>query len=215
MKPLRVGLIGYDGVQALDIIGPSDAFTIADIETDNGQRRPCYEVIIVGITNKPFRAESGVSFQPHTTLRNAPTLDTLIIPGGRGARIGQSSSLIAKWILSRAERIRRLASGCAGGHALAPTRLLHGRSGATHARRSLTRCAGQTRLSFAAPLRQAIQTGLRRDAGRVRRKFASGRSAPPIERAHANNRERREFCRVSKRRCFPARVSASVRRKAQ
>src|SRR5882724_13153923 len=58
MKPLRVGLIGYDGVQALDIIGPSDAFTIADIETDNGQRRPCYEVIIIGITNKPFRAES-------------------------------------------------------------------------------------------------------------------------------------------------------------
>ena len=115
MKPLRVGLIGYDGVQALDIIGPSDAFTIADIETDNGQRRPCYEVIIVGITNKPFRAESGVSFQPHTTLRNAPTLDTLIIPGGRGARIGQSSNLIAKWISSRAKRIRRIASVCTRG----------------------------------------------------------------------------------------------------
>src|SRR4029453_7394869 len=79
MKPLRVGLIGYDGVQALDIIGPSDAFTIAEIEGDNGQRRTCYEVIIVGITNKPFRAESGVSFQPHTTLGNAPTLANLII----------------------------------------------------------------------------------------------------------------------------------------
>src|SRR5207248_11786380 len=87
--------------------------------------------------------------------------------------------------------------------------------GRTRARRSLARCAGQTRLSFATPLRQAIQTGVRRDAGRVRRKLASGRSAPPIERAHANNRERCEFCRISKRRCFPARVSASVRRKAQ
>ena len=132
MKPLRVGLIGYDGVQALDIIGPSDAFTIADIETDSGQRRPCYEVIIVGITNRPFRAESGVSFQPHTTLRNAPTLDTLIIPGGRGARIGQSSSLIAKWISSRATRIRRIASVCTGVYALAPTGLLDGRRVTTH-----------------------------------------------------------------------------------
>ena len=132
MKPLRVGLIGYDGVQALDIIGPSDAFTIAEIESDNGQRRPCYEVIIVGITNKPFRAESGVSFQPHTTLRNAPTLDTLIIPGGRGARIGQSSSLIAKWISSRAKRIRRIASVCTGVYALAPTGLLDGRRVTTH-----------------------------------------------------------------------------------
>jgi len=132
MKPLRVGLIGYDGVQALDIIGPSDAFTIADIETDNRQRRPCYEVIILGITNKPFRAESGVSFQPHTTLGNAPTLDTLIIPGGRGARIGQSSSLIAKWISSRAKRIRRIASVCTGVYALAPTGLLDGRRVTTH-----------------------------------------------------------------------------------
>ena len=132
MKPLRVGLIGYDGVQALDIIGPSDAFTIADIETDNGQRRPCYEVIIIGITNKPFRAESGVSFQPHTTLRNAPTLDTLIIPGGRGARIGKSGNLIAKWISSRAKRIRRIASVCTGVYALAPTGLLDGRRVTTH-----------------------------------------------------------------------------------
>jgi len=132
MKPLRVGLIGYDGVQALDIIGPSDAFTIAEIESDNGQRRPCYEVIVIGITNKPFRAESGIYFQPHTTLRNAPTLDTLIIPGGRGARIGQSSSLIAKWISSRAKRIRRIASVCTGVYALAPTGLLDGRRVTTH-----------------------------------------------------------------------------------
>ena len=132
MKPLRVGLIGYDGVQGLDIIGPSDAFTIAEIEGDNGQRRPGYEVIIVGITNKPFRAESGVSFQPHTTLGNAPTLDTLIIPGGRGARIGQSSNLIAKWISSRAKRIRRIASVCTGVYALAPTGLLDGRRVTTH-----------------------------------------------------------------------------------
>jgi transcriptional regulator GlxA family with amidase domain len=132
MKPLRLGLIGYDGVQALDIIGPSDAFTIAEIESDNGQRRPCYEVIVIGITNKPFRAESGISFQPHTTLRCAPTLDTLIIPGGRGARIGKSGNLIAKWISSRAKRIRRIASVCTGIYALAPTGLLDGRRVTTH-----------------------------------------------------------------------------------
>src|SRR5438477_167619 len=132
MKPLRVGLIGYDGVQALDIIGPSDAFTIAEIEGDHGQRRRCYEVIVVGITNKPFRAESGIYFQPQTTLRYAPTLDTLIIPGGRGARIGQSSNLIAKWISSRAKRIRRVASVCTGVYALAPTGLLDGRGVTTH-----------------------------------------------------------------------------------
>ena len=132
MKPLRVGLIGYDGVQALDIVGPSDAFTIAELESENGKRQPCYEVTIIGITNKPFCAESGVAFEPHTTLTHAPTLDTLIIPGGRGARIGKSGSLIAKWISSRAKRIRRIASVCTGVYALAPTGLLDGRRVTTH-----------------------------------------------------------------------------------
>src|SRR5205085_8755033 len=132
MKPLRVGLIGYDGVQALDIVGPSDAFTIAELESENGKRRPCYEVTIIGITNKPFCAESGVAFEPHTTLTHAPTLDTLIIPGGRGARIGKSGSLIARWIARPAQRIRRIASVCAGVYALAPTGLLDGRRVTTH-----------------------------------------------------------------------------------
>jgi hypothetical protein len=39
MKPLRIGLIGYDGVQALDLIGPSDAFTIAVAEDEIGKPR--------------------------------------------------------------------------------------------------------------------------------------------------------------------------------
>ena len=76
MKPLRVGVIGYDGVQALDLIGPSDAFSITSITDENGTPRPGYEVIVLGLSGKSFRAESGVLFQPHCPLRNAPTLDT-------------------------------------------------------------------------------------------------------------------------------------------
>jgi transcriptional regulator GlxA family with amidase domain len=132
MKRLRVGLIGYDEVQALDLIGPSDAFSIATTTDEKGKTQPCYEVVLLGLSNKSFRAESGVLFQPQTLLRNAPPLDTLIIPGGKGARIGTSSERIANWISQRAPRIRRIASVCTGIYALAPTGLLDGRKVTTH-----------------------------------------------------------------------------------
>jgi len=132
MKPPRIGLIGYDGVQALDLVGPSDAFTIAMTADDAGKLQPCYEVIIIGLTDKIFRAESGVLFQPHTSLRNAPPIDTLIIPGGVGTRLGKAGETIARWISNRASGIRRIASVCTGIYALAPTGLLDGREVTTH-----------------------------------------------------------------------------------
>jgi len=132
MKPLRVGLIGYEGVQGLDLIGPSDAFSITSITDENGRPRPGYEVVVLGLSGKSFRAESGVLFQPHCLLRNAPPLDTLIIPGGVGARMGKAGPRIADWISSHHQSIRRIASVCSGIYALAPTGLLDGRTVTTH-----------------------------------------------------------------------------------
>ena len=132
MKPLRIGFVGYEAVQALDLIGASDAFSIATITDDKSQPRQCYEVVILGPTMARFRAESGVLFQPHTTLARAPSLDTLIIPGGRGGRNRPINETVSRWITQRAGRIRRIASVCTGIYMLAPTGLLDGRTVTTH-----------------------------------------------------------------------------------
>jgi transcriptional regulator GlxA family with amidase domain len=132
MKPLRIGLVGYDGVQALDLFGPADAFTIAQIETDQGRMQPAYEIVVLAEHNKPFRTEAGVRCAPHATFRNAPSLDTLIIPGGKGSRVNHISAPIARWISSQAKRIRRIASVCTGIYILARTGLLDGRKTTTH-----------------------------------------------------------------------------------
>jgi transcriptional regulator GlxA family with amidase domain len=129
MRPLRVGILGFNGVQALDVVGPSDAFTIA---TCDGQSQPCYQVVIIGLNGKPFTAESGIVFQPQATLRTATALDTLIVPGGRGLRVAETNHTIARWIASRAKRIRRIVSVCTGTYGLAPTGLLDGRHVTTH-----------------------------------------------------------------------------------
>jgi transcriptional regulator GlxA family with amidase domain len=132
MKPLRVGLIGYDGVQALDLIGPADAFSLAEIETESAKPQPGYEVIILAAGAKPFRSEAGVLFQPQATFRDAPPLDTVIIPGGKGSREERISAPIANWISKRATRTRRIASVCTGVYILARTGLLDSRKVTTH-----------------------------------------------------------------------------------
>ncbi len=128
MKPLRIGIIGYDGVQGLDLVGPADAFSIPANEA--GQ--PHYQVLVIGLTGKPFHTEAGISIAPTTTLRRAPQLDTVIIPGGRGARVGPAGPVISQWIAANAHRFRRIASVCTGIYALAPTGLLDHRRVTTH-----------------------------------------------------------------------------------
>src|SRR5712672_506970 len=130
--PKRVGFVGFDGVVALDLTGPAEAFANAFSEKDADTGQHLYEVGIIGLTSRPFTAESGIIFKPNYTLQNAPALDTLIVPGGPGLRRGTAATTVAAWIKSRAGRIRRIASVCTGIYGLAPSGLLDGRRTTTH-----------------------------------------------------------------------------------
>jgi len=132
MLPKRIGVVGFDGVMALDLVGPSEAFTAAVVDERNGSRQPCYEVVILGLSSRAFAAESGIVFAPHHTLESAPALDTLIIPGGSGLRDTRINDRVCAWLKRHARHIRRIASVCTGIYGLAPTGLLNGRRVTTH-----------------------------------------------------------------------------------
>jgi transcriptional regulator GlxA family with amidase domain len=132
MKMRQIGLVGFDGVMALDLAGPIDAFSSAVIEGAGGAIKPCYQISVIGLTQKPFMSESGIVFQPHTTLKNVSALDTLVIPGGRGLRVPKTQRAVAEWVKARAGKIRRIATVCTGIYGLAPTGLLDGRTVTTH-----------------------------------------------------------------------------------
>src|SRR4029079_5064657 len=132
MAPIRVGFLGYDQANALDLVGPAEAFASAFRETGNGKTERCYEVSIIGLSRRSFKAESGVIFQPTSTIENAPKLDTLIIPGGCGLRLPEINRKAANWIIERAKETRRVASVCTGIYGLAATGLLDNRRVTTH-----------------------------------------------------------------------------------
>jgi len=130
MAARRIGILGFNGVMALDVVGPFDAFSsvcIEDRDTLNG-----YEVVIIGLSAKSFVAETGIVFKPHKTISNAPALDTLIIPGGKGLRVPHTQQTVAEWVGKRAAKTRRIATVCTGTYGLAATGLLNGRRVTTH-----------------------------------------------------------------------------------
>jgi transcriptional regulator GlxA family with amidase domain len=120
-------------VQALDIVGPADAFAAALVSENDRKMVRGYEVTVIGLTSKQVTSESGVVFQPEFTIHNSGVLDTLIVPGGRGLRLHPPTRFrVAQWVRDQAKRTRRIASVCTGAYGIAPTGLLDGRRVATH-----------------------------------------------------------------------------------
>lgn len=134
--PLHIGFLLFDGLTALDLVGPMDAFATAS--TGKGT----YELVTIGLRRHTVVAESGLVFKPDVTLSDCPRLDTLIVPGGAGLRRSGPNAMVAAWIKQRAPTLRRIASVCTGIFGLAPTGLLDGRSVTTHWRfaSELVRC---------------------------------------------------------------------------
>lgn len=133
--PRRIGILAYDGVQALDLVGPADTFASAEPTTDAAGRgvpgRP-YEVVLVGLTGRRVVSESGFTLQADTTNTERLTLDTLFIPGGSTMRREPTGSRTAALVRALAPRLKRLATVCTGIYGVAPTGLLDGRRVTTH-----------------------------------------------------------------------------------
>jgi transcriptional regulator GlxA family with amidase domain len=133
----RIGFLGFDDVQALDLFGPADAFA-SDVflsQRLNGERQehwPPYDVVIIGLMGRRFRTSGGIVVQAHTPATTRMRLDTLIIPGGSGLRKPAVMSAAAEYIAGVAPGTRRIASVCTGIYGLAATGLLDHRPVTTH-----------------------------------------------------------------------------------
>ena len=125
-----IGLLAYDDMQALDLVGPLDVFGAANAFAPGPQ---AYRLCVIGLSAQTVRAENGLLVVPEHTLEDAPPLDTLLIPGGMAARHGMSGDArLLGWLSERAALTRRVVSVCTGLYILAATGLLDGRAVTTH-----------------------------------------------------------------------------------
>lgn len=129
-KPKKIGFLVFDGIQALDLFGPLDAFQEANDNSVGSTKH--YELILVSHDGGSVLTSSGVRIEAHRSIKNCPSLHTLIVAGGEGTRAPDFPADVIQWIKQTAPGLQRYGSICTGLYILAQTGLLNGQTVTTH-----------------------------------------------------------------------------------
>ena len=131
-SPRRIGFVGFDGVSAFDLTGPLEAFSSSINMGAGSNDGASYELIVIGLKQKRFVSDGGVTLRGQATLPHVNHLDTIIVPGGAGLKQPGTLIELSRWLGERAVRTRRIAGICGGIYPLAHSGVLDGRRVTTH-----------------------------------------------------------------------------------
>ena len=132
MKVRDVGIVVFPGVQTLDAVGPYEVFAGATRVAGAFGLASGYRMFLLSTDGQPVRAESGVGLCTEPLPDATARFDTLVLPGGDGARAARSDATLMAWIGAVAPRCRRVATVCTGSFLAAEAGLLNGRRVTTH-----------------------------------------------------------------------------------
>lgn len=124
---MKVGIVVFDEAEELDFVGPWEVFAAARMLTGN------VDVITIAERAEPVRAAKGLRVIPDCTLSDAGALDIVLVPGGRGARLRESTNpRMLDYIRAAAPRCQWMTSVCTGAMVLHAAGLLRGKRVTTH-----------------------------------------------------------------------------------
>jgi transcriptional regulator GlxA family with amidase domain len=129
----RIAILGYDGVAAINVVGPLEAFSNACERINGSAEKACYDVFVIACAGNQFVSDTGIGFHGRSlSTGDRELFDTVIIPGGSGLHRSDTCAQVAEWVVTHGAQARRIASICTGIYPLASTGLVDGRRVTTH-----------------------------------------------------------------------------------
>jgi transcriptional regulator GlxA family with amidase domain len=127
----QVVLVAFDGVQLLDIVGPSD---VLDAATQLLGGKGGYRMLIATPDGQPVRGSGGIRLVADISLGQVRRrgVDTVIVGGGLQIDRFLADPRLAPAVRRLAAGARRTCSVCTGAFVLAEAGLLDGRAATTH-----------------------------------------------------------------------------------
>lgn len=126
-------ILGYAGVQALDLAGPFDVFSTATLALAGlGRSGDGYAVTLTAVDGRPVSTLTGLEFVAAPLPDPRTPIDTIVIPGGIGADAARADPAVVDWISTAARHARRVVSVCTGAFLAAQAGLLDGCTATTH-----------------------------------------------------------------------------------
>jgi cyclohexyl-isocyanide hydratase len=119
---LHIGSLVFEGIDQIDLTGPFEVLS----------RIPNSTYRIYGKTAAPVRDLKGLRLTPDATLADAPPLDVLHVPGGRGQEALMDDEEVLAWIRQQAAGACSIFSVCTGALICGAAGLLKGRRATTH-----------------------------------------------------------------------------------
>jgi transcriptional regulator GlxA family with amidase domain len=103
-RTLRVLILAFDGVEALDFAGPFEVFTTASRVAQRLQPGSAAVFDVASVAQagqgQPVQARAGLQLLANHTLADSPQADVLVVPGGVvDAAVASPGTL--RWIADR------------------------------------------------------------------------------------------------------------------
>ena len=132
MTAQTIGILLFDNAEELDFVGPFEVFTMLSSAAKNLGKEAENKVLLLSQSGEDITGSKGMRVGVDCAIADAPHLDVLCIPGGKGTRVEIRNTPLLEWVAKTAATCTWVTSVCTGSFVLSAAGLTKDKKLTTH-----------------------------------------------------------------------------------